>query len=66
MGELYRKANGSEKGLGDIILQAYDRTQAFMSERIAKLKPADPNAAASKSWILRCPAWTASRSRSPR
>ena len=48
MGELYTKVNGSEKGLGDIILQAYDRTQAIMSERIAKLKAKDPNAAASK------------------
>jgi thiol-disulfide isomerase/thioredoxin len=48
MGELYQKTNGSEKGLGDLILQAYDRTSAVMSERLAKLKAADPNAAASK------------------
>ena len=48
MGKLYTKVNGSEKGLGDLILQAYDRTQAIMSERIAKLKSADPNAVASK------------------
>ena len=48
MGELYTKANGSEKGLGDLILQAYDRTQAIVSERIAKLKLSDPNAAAAK------------------
>jgi thiol-disulfide isomerase/thioredoxin len=48
MGELYRKATGSEKGLGDLILQAYDRTTARMSERLARLKAADPNTAASK------------------
>ncbi len=48
MGELYTKLNGSEKGLGDVILQAYDRTQAIVSERLARLKAQDPNAAASK------------------
>jgi thiol-disulfide isomerase/thioredoxin len=48
MGELYQKATGSEKGLGDLILQAYDRTSARMSERLARLKAADPNASASK------------------
>ena len=46
MGELYVKATGSEKGLGDFILQAYDRTQALVSERAARLKALDPNAAA--------------------
>jgi thiol-disulfide isomerase/thioredoxin len=48
MGELYQKATGSEKGLGDLILVAYDRTSAIMGERIAKLKAADPNVQASK------------------
>ncbi len=48
MGELYQRANGSENGLGDIVLQAYDRTSALMSERLARLKAADPNSAASK------------------
>jgi thiol-disulfide isomerase/thioredoxin len=48
MGELYQKATGGEKGLGDIILEAYDRTHALMSERAAKLKAADPNLQASK------------------
>lgn len=56
MGELYVKANGSEKGLGDIILQAYDRTQAIMSERMAKLKSQDPNATASKIMDFTLPA----------
>ncbi len=46
MGELYRKLNGSEKGLGDIVLQAYDRTAALRRDRIASLKEKDPNAVA--------------------
>jgi thiol-disulfide isomerase/thioredoxin len=48
MGELYQKATGGEKGLGDMVLQAYDRTRALMSERTAKLKNTDPNTQASK------------------
>jgi thiol-disulfide isomerase/thioredoxin len=48
MGELYQKASGSETGLGDIVLKAYDRTSAVMSERTAKLRAADPNLKASK------------------
>jgi thiol-disulfide isomerase/thioredoxin len=48
MGELYQKATGAEKGLGDLILQAYDRTSALMSERTARLKAADPNLKAAK------------------
>jgi thiol-disulfide isomerase/thioredoxin len=48
MGELYQKANGSETGLGDLVLKSYDRTSAIMSERVAKLKAADPNLQASK------------------
>jgi thiol-disulfide isomerase/thioredoxin len=46
LGELYSKLNGSEKGLGDTILQAYDRTAALMSERRENLKAKDPNAVA--------------------
>jgi thiol-disulfide isomerase/thioredoxin len=46
MGELYSKLNGTEKGLGDVILQAYDRTAALVSERRASLKAKDPNAVA--------------------
>ena len=30
MGELYRKAKGSEAGLGDLVLQAYDRNLALV------------------------------------
>jgi thiol-disulfide isomerase/thioredoxin len=44
MGELYRKLKGSEAGLGDIILQAYDRTTALVAEREARLRELDPNA----------------------
>jgi thiol-disulfide isomerase/thioredoxin len=44
MGELYRKANGSEKGLGDLILASYDRTTAILAERKLRVREADPNA----------------------
>ena len=46
MGELFTKRNGSEKGLGDVILRAYDRTVAMKRDRLAKLKLQDPNAGA--------------------
>ena len=46
LGELYSKLNGTEKGLGDVILEAYDRTAALVSERRASLKAKDPNAVA--------------------
>ena len=46
MGDLYTKLTGSEKGLGDIILQAYDRTSRLMKDRLAALKVVDPNAQA--------------------
>ncbi|MCX6621265.1 MAG: TlpA disulfide reductase family protein [Acidobacteria bacterium] len=32
MGEAYRKAHGSEKGLGDLVLEAYDRNRALVDE----------------------------------
>src|SRR5207237_8496937 len=48
MGELYSKLKGSEKGLGDLILAAYDRTSARMAERKAQLGLADPNAQAAR------------------
>ena len=43
MGELYRKLKGSESGLGDLVLEAYDRTTALLGERRLKLRQADPN-----------------------
>jgi cytochrome c biogenesis protein CcmG/thiol:disulfide interchange protein DsbE len=44
LGELYRKVNKSEKGLGELILQAYDRTSALAAARGANLRARDPNA----------------------
>jgi thiol-disulfide isomerase/thioredoxin len=48
MGELYRQAHGNEKGLGDVILDAYDRTASLLAERKLRLKAADPNSGAAK------------------
>jgi thiol-disulfide isomerase/thioredoxin len=44
LGELYRKLHGSEKGMGDLILAAYDRTAALVAERAARLRAVEPNA----------------------
>ncbi|HVX65197.1 MAG TPA: TlpA disulfide reductase family protein [Bryobacteraceae bacterium] len=44
LGELYRQLKGSETGLGDLILEAYDRTAQAAHERELKLKQLDPNA----------------------
>jgi thiol-disulfide isomerase/thioredoxin len=46
LGGLYAGLNGSEKGLGDVILEAYDRTSALLSLRRANLKARDPNSQA--------------------
>lgn len=46
LGELYVKLNGSEKGLGDLILEAYDRTSSLTNDRREALKAKDPNTAA--------------------
>lgn len=43
LGEMYSSLNGSEKGLGDLILAAYDRTAALLNARRASLKAKDPN-----------------------
>ena len=43
MGELYKKVNGSEKGLGDLILESYDRTTALSAERKLQARGSDPN-----------------------
>jgi thiol-disulfide isomerase/thioredoxin len=45
LGEIYSKLHGSEKGLGDMILSAYDRTATLMEGRRKKLIGLDPNAA---------------------
>jgi thiol-disulfide isomerase/thioredoxin len=46
MGELYRQAKGSEKGLGDVVLESWDRTTALVAARRQAIKSADPNAQA--------------------
>lgn len=43
LGELYQKWKGSEAGLGDIVLQAYDRNSGLLAERRLALKQFDPN-----------------------
>jgi thiol-disulfide isomerase/thioredoxin len=50
LGELYGKEHGgSEKGLGDLILEAYDRTSTLAGERRLKLRSLDPNGAAARA-----------------
>jgi thiol-disulfide isomerase/thioredoxin len=46
LGSLYIELHGSEKGLGEIILQAYDRTAGLLAALRANLKAKDPNSAA--------------------
>jgi thiol-disulfide isomerase/thioredoxin len=46
LGELYRKMHHNEKGLGDIILAAYDQTSALVKDREKRLVTLDPNLAA--------------------
>ena len=55
LGELYRELNGSEKGLGDLILAAYDRTAALMADRRAMFQKADPNIEVTKIMDFRLP-----------
>lgn len=43
LGELYQKAKGNETGLGDVILQAFDRDSALLADRRLALKQYDPN-----------------------
>jgi len=44
LGDMYRKLHeGSEKGLGDEVLAAYDRTSATMAKRVSELRKLDPN-----------------------
>jgi len=44
MGDLYRRATSSEAGLGDVVLEAYDRNQAGLRARQLRLRAEDPNA----------------------
>jgi thiol-disulfide isomerase/thioredoxin len=48
LGETYVSLYGSEKGLGDLILAAYDRTSAAKTARLASIKAKDPNAGATQ------------------
>jgi len=43
LGELYRKWKGSEEGLGDIVLAAYDRNRELINQRRLALRQYDPN-----------------------
>jgi thiol-disulfide isomerase/thioredoxin len=43
LGEIYRKKHDSEKGLGDVILEAYDRSAALIEARQKRLNALDPN-----------------------
>ncbi len=43
MSELWRKSHDSEAGLGDRILEAYDRTAAILAARRARARELDPN-----------------------
>jgi thiol-disulfide isomerase/thioredoxin len=44
MADIYRKLNGSETGLGDVILKTYDDTSALLAARRNQLHELDPNA----------------------
>jgi thiol-disulfide isomerase/thioredoxin len=46
LGDIYRKVYGSEKGLGDVILEAYDRTSGLLAARRLRLRQNDPNSQA--------------------
>jgi thiol-disulfide isomerase/thioredoxin len=48
MGQLWRKSHDSDTGLGDRILEAYDRTAALAAVRRAKAREADPNTQATE------------------
>jgi len=54
LGELYRKVKGSDTGLGDVVLAAYDRATVLLAERKKRLRDLDPNGDATelKDFIL--------------
>ena len=56
MGDLYKKLKGSEKGLGDLVLESYDRTTALIAERKLRMRAADPNAQATSVMDFTLPA----------
>lgn len=56
MAELYRKVKGSEEGLGDLILEAYDRMTGVARQRELIAAKRDPNSAASHPMQFTLPA----------
>lgn len=44
MGELYRQARGSDAGLGELVIEAFDRNLALIHARQLRLRDSDPNA----------------------
>jgi thiol-disulfide isomerase/thioredoxin len=44
MSELYKKLNGSDAGLGELVLKSYDNTSSLLAARRAELRQYDPNA----------------------
>jgi thiol-disulfide isomerase/thioredoxin len=56
LGTLYEQSHGSEKGLGDVVLQAYDRTAGMLAALRANLKAKDPNSVATSLADFRLPA----------
>jgi thiol-disulfide isomerase/thioredoxin len=44
LGEIYARKHHSEAGLGEVILQAYDRMAALVEERQKRINALDPNA----------------------
>jgi thiol-disulfide isomerase/thioredoxin len=48
LGELYRQAKGSEAGLGDLVLSAWDRARKRQQEERERLRALDPNYGASQ------------------
>jgi thiol-disulfide isomerase/thioredoxin len=47
LGDLYRRAKGADAGLGDVVIDAYDRNVALLHARDARLRGDYPNAALS-------------------
>ena len=43
LSELYKKLNGSQTGLGDMVLKSYDQTAKQFDDRRAELRQYDPN-----------------------
>jgi len=53
---LYVKLHGSEEGLGDVFLKAWDRSAAALRDRVARYKAIDPNYNLTDMFQFRLPA----------